>query len=241
MTIANIIFYSTIAGLSTIFGTFLVRKYNNWTKRNSIYLISIAVGALLANSFFHLIPEASALSNQWTYYTFAGILLLFTTEHFITLHACTEEEHCENHTLGVVSFLGITLHSLIDGLIIGVGFEVNSVLGLLSSLAVIFHEIPEGIFTYSILKHSNLPEKQVMFYSWIVALATPVGALFSLAFIHTINKNLLGVILALAAGSFIYISASDLTPEVHKKSSFLNVIFILLGALLIMAVGKFFE
>lgn len=241
MPIVNVVVYSFIAGLSTMTGVLLVKRYSEWTKRNSLYLISFAVGILLANALFHLIPEAAELTSNWMYYTLGGILLLFIVEHFITIHACVEPEECEIHTLGIVSIIGIGLHSLIDGIIIGIGFEISPLLGLLSSIAVIAHEIPEGVFTYTLLKHSNVPENKTLIYSWLVALATPFGALATILLFRNFSPAILGILLSFAAGSFIYIGSSDLTPELHKKSSLWNVILILLGIGFVIFLGQILE
>lgn len=238
MPIFNVFVYSFIAGLSTLFGVWLVRRYNTWTKNNIIYLLSFAVGVLFANAFLHLLPESITLQTNWPYWTFAGILILFLIEHFITIHACAEPEECETHHFGIVSVIGIGLHSLIDGIIIAVGFEVSPLLGFLSAAAVIAHEIPEGVFTYSLLQHSNVPEKQNIQLSWIVALATPFGAVITILLLKNLPESVLGIMLALAAGSFIYIGASDLTPELHKKSNILNIILLFLGIFFVITVSN---
>lgn len=234
-----VVLYSFIAGLSTIVGLYLVKRMGGWTKKNSIFLISFAVGVLLANALFNLLPEAILLNKDWPYYTLGAIIFFFTIEHAITIHACSEPKDCEIHTSSLVSIIGIGLHSLLDGIIIAIGFEISPALGILNALAVIAHEIPEGIFTYTILKHSNNPESKNLLYTWIVALATPIGTIITLILIHNISPNILGIMLAITAGSFIYIGASDLTPELHHKSSFWNIVLIIFGILFVYTIGKF--
>ncbi len=242
MPIINILIYSFIAGLSTLFGVWLVRRYQNWTKRNAIFLISFAVGILLANAFFNLLPEAISLSPDiWMYYVFGGILFLFILEHIITIHACIEPEECDQHPFGITSVIGIGIHSLIDGIIIGIGFKVSPFIGLITALSVIAHEIPEGIFTYTLLKHANIAEKKNLIYCWLVALATPIGALLTAALISRASISILGPLLAFAAGSFIYVGASDLTPQIHKRSSVFNIVIILVGIVFVMLLSHFFE
>lgn len=235
----NVIIYSLIAGLSTIFGVYLVRRFEEWTKRNAVLLISFAVGVLLANAFFHLLPEAIEKSSSWFYWTLGAIIFLFLIEHFVIIHTCHEEK-CESHALGVTSFSGIVFHSLIDGIIIGVGFGVSFAVGLLASLAVIFHETAEGVFIYTLLTHDKTFRNKALIYSWIVALATPFGAIITFLFIQGISPIVLGWLLAAAAGSFIYIGASDLVPEIHKKYNFLNMFLVLIGIAFVFVIGKFF-
>jgi len=228
----NVFAYSLFAGLSTIAGIYLVKRFSSWMSRNSYYIISFAVGVILANAFFDLIPEAQALNVNYLSYILLALISLYILEHFIMIHACHEEK-CDIHTLGTISVLGIGLHSLIDGVIIGVGFGVSFGIGLITALAVIFHELPEGSFTYSILKHDNVPERKSMTYSWLVALATPFGAILTYFFIQNVSAQVLGALLALAAGSFLYIGASDLMPETHKKSSVLNIALVVFGVLFV--------
>lgn len=234
----NVIIYSFIAGLSTIFGVYLVRRFENWTKRNTIFLLSFAIGVLLANAFFQLLPEAIEKNPTWFYWALGSIFFLFLVEHLIIIHSCREEEY-HAHALGTTSFLGIAFHSLIDGIIIGVGFGVSFAVGLITSLAVILHETAEGVFIYTLLMHDKAFRSKALFYAWIVALATPFGAIITFFFIQGISPFVLGWLLAAAAGSFIYIGASDLVPEIHKKYNFLNILLVLLGIIFVVVIGQF--
>ena len=235
----NVVVFSFLAGLSTIVGVYLVRHFEKWTKRNAIFLISFAIGVLLASAFFHLLPEASELTDNWFYWALGAIIFFYIIEHFIIIHSCREEK-CEVHTLGITSLLGIAFHSLIDGVIIGVSFGVSFTLGILVALAVIFHETVEGIFTYTLLIHDKISSRKVLFYSWIVALATPAGAIGMFLFLPKIPSSSLGYLLAIAAGTFIYISASDLVPETHRKNaSLFNIFLVLLGIAFVVAIERF--
>jgi ZIP family zinc transporter/zinc and cadmium transporter len=235
----NVVVFSFLAGLSTIVGVYLVRHFEEWTKRNAIFLISFAIGVLLANAFFYLLPEAVNLAPSWFYWTLGAIIFFYIIEHFIIIHSCREEK-CEVHTLGITSLLGIAFHSLIDGVIIGVSFGVSFTLGILVALAVIFHETVEGIFTYTLLIHDKIISPKALFCSWIVALATPLGAIGMFLFLPKIPPSFIGYLLAIAAGTFIYISASDLAPETHRKNaSFLNICLVLLGIAFVAALERF--
>jgi len=243
----SVIIYSILAGFSAILGIFLVRRFESWTRKNAIFLISFAIGILLANAFFHLLPEAIKFDSQsWFFWTLGTIIFLYSIEHFIIIHSCVEEG-CEVHTLGKMSVIGLGFHSLIDGLVIGASFRVGLTIGTLVSLAVIFHKVSDGIFTYSLLIHDNVSRKKSLILSLVVAFTTSLGAILTFIWAEGIKLEILGYLLAIAAGSFIYIGASDLIPESHKNLSttsisnrhkFLNVILVLLGIMFVFVTSK---
>jgi len=239
------IIYSVIAGSATFVGLFLVLRFKEWTKKHSIYLISAAAGVLMTTAFFHLLPEAIELAadslsmfSSPYFFVLLGFGVLYITEQVIVIHSCAEED-CENHSFGIIPAIGIGIHSLMDGVVIGVGFEVSNTIGILTAMAVILHELPEGIFTFGILVHSHLSIKKSIIYTSLVALATPVGAIISYFAIKSIEPLFLGNMLAFAAGTFIYIAASDLIPQTHKVSRKANVPFVLAGSVFIMIIATF--
>lgn len=236
----NIFIYSFVAGLSTVAGVYLVKAYASWTKRNALYLISFAVGVILATAFFELLPEAVELNKLWPWAVFLAFISLYILEYAINIHYCHDPE-CTVRQVGLISTLGIGFHSLLDGVIIGVGFEVNPAIGILTSVAVIFHELPEGVFTYTLLLHDNVPERRSLFYSWLVALATPFGAVVTFFLIKNVSESVLGILLGVAAGTFIYIGSADLIPETHKKSTFFNAALVLIGVIFVFALRQILE
>jgi len=237
--LVNLIIFSSLAGLSTILGVYLIRHFENFFKKNVTFLISFAIGILLATAFFHLLPESIDLTSKgWFYWVLGAIILLYLIEHLTIIHFCQEEE-CEIHAMGAVSLLGIGIHSLIDGIIIGVGFKVSFIIGFLAASAVIFHETAEGIIIYTLLIKDKTTRNKALFYSWLVALATPFGAILTFLFIQNTSQETLGWLIAFSAGSFIYIGASDLIPETHRKYNFLNIFLVLLGIIFVFVIGKF--
>ena len=237
----SIIFYSTIAGLSTIVGTILVILKERWVLQHSHYVNSFAAGLILGITFFHLFPESLELSENALLFIFIGFLFFYLLENVMVLHSGSEihftAKSNPQHTKGMVMFSGLFFHSLLDGIIIGVGFEVNPKVGLLTSLGVILHELPEGATTFSLLINS-IKEKTALKLSITVALATPLGALISITFIGGLSESVVGLLLAIAGGSFLYIAASDLIPETHEEKGFVNAGFLLLGVLCLYSLSK---
>ena len=237
----NIMLYSAIAGLSTLLGIALVIINEERVVRYSHYVNSFAAGLILGVAFFHLFPESLELSENALLYIFLGFLVFYLLENLMVLHSGSEihfkGKRNPQHTKGMVMFSGLFFHSLIDGVIIGVGFEIDPRVGLLTSLGIILHEVPEGVTSFSLLI-ASIARKTALKMSVAVALATPLGALVSLAFIRGLSESTVGLLLAMAGGSFLYIGASDLIPETHEEKGVANAAFLLFGILFLFSLSK---
>lgn len=234
----EILISGLLAGLATVAGAYLFRIFDHKIRRHTIYLVSFAAGLLLANAFLHLLPESQALNSYWPFFVLIAIAIFYFLEQAFIIHSC-QEEHCEAHTVGIMSILGLGFHSLIDGLAIGLSFEINFSVGLIATLAIIFHKFAEGGCTYSLLVYDKSLNKRALLFSWLVALATPIGAILAFIFLRQASNNFLGALLALAAGTFIYIASSDLLPATHKKSNWLNILLFFLGLTFVALLGQF--
>jgi zinc and cadmium transporter len=232
MPFLNTFIFGLLAGLATLAGIFLMAKKAVWAQKNLIYLISFSAGVLLSFSFIHLFPEAAELTPNAFLIILLSFLGFYILEHSLSIHVCKEKDECEPHqTFTLVSWVGLLVHSLIDGIVIGVGFEVSFALGILSTLAVLLHELPEGISSMAVMLYGGYPVSKAVTYSSLVALATPVGAILSFLLLGRVEESFIGILLSVAAGSFLYVAASDLIPEIHKKSKILNIFLTLGGAL----------
>lgn len=235
----NVIVFGMLAGVATLAGIYLIIKKEDWAQKNLIYLISFSAGIILSICFTHLLPEAIEQSSLALFIVLASFLAFYVLEHALTLHVCRENRECEAHeTFTLVTWAGLLLHSFIDGLIIGVGFEVSYTLGALSALAVLLHRLPDGISSMAVMLHGGYNIKQASRYSLAIAAVTPLGALISYSLFKDADSSLIGLLLAVAAGSFLYVAASDLIPEIHRKSKILNIFLTLLGAIVPLLLEK---
>ncbi len=247
----GVIFFAAFAAASTLLGMGLLLFREEWSRRNSTNLISYSAGVMLGIGFLHILPEAQELTPYATPYLLLAFVVFYFLEHHLPFHSDHEQLHhrhidipgshdarCAHpNPMGFVAFCGMSLHSLIDGLIIGTGFEIDGQIGLLSALAVIVHKIPSGVSMISILLHYGYPKPKAMLFTSAVAVATPIGAIGSYALLHQLNHEFLGIIMALAAGSFIYIAASDLIPESHRVRGLRGSLALCGGILTAVAVG----
>ncbi len=231
------VFYSSIAGAASILGILLVVRWQDWTIAHSHFVNSLAAGVILGVAFFSLMPEALEMSRHALLFVLAGFMVLYVIETVVVFHSGAEihfddkDDHGHSSRAWTV-FTGLFLHSLMDGVVIGIGFEVSHELGMLAAVSVILHELPEGATTF-VLLINRITQRLAVILSIAVGVATPLGAFVSLVALRGMGHETLGVMLALAAGSFIYIGASDLVPETHTRKGWINAIFIIAGAVLV--------
>jgi ZIP family zinc transporter/zinc and cadmium transporter len=243
--ILNVLVYSLLAGLATLIGIGLLGLNEKRALRYSHYLNSFAGGVLLAVAFFHQMPEAAELAGPESAFLYVafGFACLYILESILVFHSGVEihyhgeREEGRHRSKALVAFTGLAFHSLLDGLIIAVGFGIDKRLGVLMAISVILHEVPEGTTSFSLLMGA-MSRKAALWMSVIVAVATPVGAVLSLVAVPELTDVTTGRLLALAAGSFLYIAASDLVPETHGKQGLQNALCLLGGGALIYAIGR---
>ena len=249
----DVLLYGGIAGVATFAGMILILAREAWSRRYSSSLVSYSAGVLLGVGFLHVLPEALELNPHSPAFILLAFILFYFLEHHLLIHAGHEEQHhvqltaddCHDgccsrpHPLGMVAFVGMALHSVIDGMIIGTGFEASHELGLLAALGVIAHEVPEGIAMLAILLHYGWPRRRAIQLTSFVALATPLAALASYAVVRDLDPQLLGALLAMAGGSFVYIAASDLIPESHRSRGLPASFALVAGILTAVAAGLF--
>jgi zinc and cadmium transporter len=224
--------------------------------------ISFATGALLAVAFWGLIPHAFEEVAPSEIQTLSGsimlgLLLFFTLEKLLIwrhchsnsceVHVDTDEQddshghshaHGSHKSAGTMILIGDGIHNFVDGVLIAAAFLTDVQLGIVTSLAVAAHEIPQEVGDFAILLHSGFSKKKALIYNVLASLTTVLGgvlAYYSLAGLH----DSLPYFLAIASSSFIYIAVADLIPTLHKKTdiktSLQQIALILAGVVLIVS------
>ncbi|HPO29558.1 MAG TPA: ZIP family metal transporter [Caldisericia bacterium] len=232
---------SIVVSLISLIGI-LFLLVNEKTLNNILFiLIGFATGGLLGGAFFHLLPEALEKSSNPTLtflYVILGFIIFFILERYIHWRHCHKEGKCDVHVVSYLSLMGDGIHNLIDGMIIATSFQVNISFGLITTLAIILHEIPQEIGDFGVLVYGGLSKLKALFYNFLSALTAIIGVFIGY-FLTTSIENFSSVLLPIAAGGFIYIAASDLVPELHKepdlKKSTLAVTTFILGIVLMYA------
>jgi zinc transporter, ZIP family len=195
------------------------------------FLLGFSSGAVLAVALFDILPEVFALGGP-AYMPVAavGFLAFFGLERYTALHRAREHLHTQKAhepELGTLSAAGLVLHSFLDGVAIGVGFQTSTHVGLLIALGIIAHDLSDGMNTVTVvLAHGN-PLKNAVFWLIMDMLAPVLGA--SLTVFYHLNISMLPFVLAFFVGSFLYIGASDLLPEAREHDSPLVMVATVLG------------
>jgi len=204
-------------------------------------LVGFATGALFGDAFLHLLPESIEKldSTFGRILILIGIFLFFILEEFICWRHChLETSGSHPHPVAFMNLIGDALHNFFDGLAIGVSFLTNFSLGITTTLAIIFHEIPQEIGDFGVLVYAGLSQKKAIFLNLLTALTAVLGAV--LPFVLKLNFGQLNIFLPIISGGFIYIAGSDLVPLIKNqdknqkslKKSFVFLLAMILGAAL---------
>ena len=228
-TLGFIILFTLIGSVfSLIGGVFLLIKEKK-TLKYSHFLAAFAAGTLLGTVFFDLLPEAVYESGNLKdslgievnifLFTLLGILGFFLLERFIHWfhhHQHDYEDEPVKPTVPLI-IIGDSVHNFIDGVVIAATFLVSIPLGIVTTLAVAAHEIPQEIGDFGILLHKGLGRKKVLMVNVLSALTAVAGALITFWIGEKVETSI-PILLAITAGFFIYIAASDLIPEIHHEN-----------------------
>jgi len=217
------------------------------------HLVSFATGTLLGAALLGLLPHALAgVAGSDTHAiplaVLLGLLGFFLLEKLVLWRHC-HADHCEVHvpdghdhvpqrSTGTMILIGDGLHNFLDGILIAGAFLTDIHLGIVTSLAVAAHEIPQEVGDFAVLLHSGFDRGRAFLYNMLTSLTTVVGGVLAwLALQET--AAVLPYILAVAASSFIYIAVADLIPTLHRrvegKATVQQVVLIAFGVLLIYA------
>lgn len=236
--------FTFIGSIVSLGGSFILLKKKLWEGENSVHLLAFAAGVLLATAFLDLFPEAlTESSNDPNIFIAAlvGLVLFFFLERlFVSFHphAKAEQELEDSRRKSTVSLIifGDGFHNFIDGFVIATSFLVSIPLGITTAFAVAAHEIPQEISDFTILLRSNLGAKKAIIFNILSGLVAIAGALVALLIADTI-KPYLGLVLAFTAGMFIYISASNIIPELQhiylKERKWHQAIYFVVGILVV--------
>lgn len=215
----HVIFFSLIGGVFSLIGGLLLLSRKKSAEALAKYATPFAAGALLAAVFLDLLQEGMETKTPNTVLTSAiiGILLFFFAErvlHWFHHHHQHDTDH--DPATGLI-IAGDTIHNALDGVVIAGAFLVSIPTGIVTTIAVAAHEIPQEIGDFGLLLHKGMARRKVLLVNILSAVATTLMAVITFA-LGSAEKLPLGIILGLSAGFLLYIAMSDIIPEIHENS-----------------------
>ncbi len=231
-----------LISLISLIGVFHLAINEQLLQKILFGLIGFSAGALIGGAFLHLLPEALHSStdiNLVFYFLIAGLVLFFIMERYLYWRHC-HAGACSIHAFTYLNLIGDSFHNFIDGLVIAASFFVSVNLGIVTTVAIMLHEIPQELGDFGVLVYGGLSKQKALFYNFLTALFAIAGAIAGY-FIAGHTKGFINLILPLTAGGFVYIAASDLIPEIHKEKNQkrANMAFIaFLFGIIFMALAK---
>jgi zinc and cadmium transporter len=226
-----IIVFTALGGVLSVLaaGAFLLLPESMRTRMLSP-MVSFAIGALLGAAFLAILPHAFEVpgvdAHSVTLTVLCGILIFFLLEKMVIWRHCHTED-CEAHVpdmdkvrnaaTGNLILIGDGIHNMVDGVLIAAAFLTDVHLGVVTSIAVIAHEIPQELGDFAVLLHSGFSRGKALLYNMLTSLTTVIGGVVAFYSLSLANR-IVPYVLAVAASSFIYIAVADLIPGLHKRT-----------------------
>ena len=230
MTIFLMMLAIIIGSAVSLAGGIALLRFKKRRQAALLLTMPFGAGALLAAAFFDLLPESFELADPSTMllYTLGGFIFFFMLERCASwFHHHHEHEQAELHAKNSkqrwLIVLGDLAHNAIDGVAIGAAFLVSIPTGIITTLAVSAHEIPKELGTFALLLSRGWKDKTVILANVTTAVATMVAAVG----VYMIGKDidtLVAPLLAVTAGFFIYVAASDIIPDIHEQPQKIGMI-----------------
>jgi zinc and cadmium transporter len=216
MTLLWILSAVVLVSVISLIGIFTFGMKSKLFDKTVIILVGFAAGGLMGGAFLHLLPEAvkEGGGDKVFFYALIGFAAFFMMERYLHWRHC-HNGVCDIHMFTYLNLLGDGVHNFTDGLIIAASFMTDLKLGVVTTLAVIFHEIPQEIGDFGILVYGGFTKRKALISNFICALMAVMGALAG--YMLSSIEGIAIILISFTAGGFVYIAASDLIPELHRQ------------------------
>lgn len=237
----QVIIFSLVGGLFSLSGALILFRNDKQAKKLAYYATPFAAGVLLATAFTDLLPESigEAPVRNVLLAALLGMIGFFFLERYVRVFHHHHEHKGSTKTAeqsqNSMIIIGDTLHNMLDGIAIGAAFLIDPSTGIIAAIAVAAHEIPQEIGDFGLMLKNNMEKRKVIIVNVLSALITTVAAVVVYA-VGGSESSYIPYLLAITAGFFIYIAASDIIPEIHESGGKKDVRpwLLLFGAVLIM-------
>lgn len=213
-----IIIFSLLGGVLSLSLASLLLINKTIAERFARYGMPFSAGALLAAVFLDLLPEGAEQEDGETLFiaTLVGILLFFLAERFIRWFHHHHQHGSKSDPAIPLLIIGDTVHNLLDGVAIAAAFLISIPTGIVTTLAVAAHEIPQEIGEFGILLGKGMKRGRVLLVNIFSALVATVAAVVTY-FLGQTDTLPLGVIFGVSAGFLLYVALSDIIPSLHEN------------------------
>ncbi|MBI3103671.1 ZIP family metal transporter [Candidatus Daviesbacteria bacterium] len=235
--LSYIIIFTLIGSVISLIGGVLLLIKEKFALKISHFLTAFAAGTLLGTAFLDLLPEASESAGAVNIFFWAvlGILAFFLLERFIHHHGHGSEIEAKRSVVPLI-VVGDSVHNFIDGVAIAATFLISIPLGIVTSMAVAAHEIPQEIGDFGLMLGRGMKRGRVLLINLYSSLAALIGAIMTFIYQDSL-KGFLPLILSVTAGFFIYIALANLIPEIHsrddQKVAFWESVMLFMGVLVV--------
>jgi len=236
----TILLATGLVSLLSLSGIFALSLREDTLHRILFFLVAFSAGTILGASIFDLLPEAIELVNEevvFIYYWYHG------HGHHSDLEE-REDERTATKGFAYLNIIGDAIHNFIDGMIIAASFTVGAHVGVATTIAVIFHELPQEMGDYGILIYAGFEKTRALVLNFAAALSVVAGGIFASFYLGTVEA-FSGTLIAFSAGAFIYLAASELIPELKEEEDFWRSVIqfavFIVGLVLIWYLGLLFH
>lgn len=219
MVLVWILASSFLVSIISLIGVFTLVIKDKLLKNILFCLVGFSAGGLIGSAFLHILPEALEGTRSITifYLVILGIVSFFTLERYFFWRHC-HDGICDVHAFTYLNLIGDGLHNFIDGMVIAASYIVSLKLGVITTLAIILHEIPQELGNFGVLVYGGFGKKKALIFNFLTATTSIIGAIIGY-FVLGLTTNFSNLILPFTAGGFIYIATSDLIPRIHKEAN----------------------
>jgi zinc and cadmium transporter len=234
MTLIYILIATFLISLISFIGVFTLIVKKEFLDKALLFLVAFSAGTLIGGAFLHLLPEAIEETGETSkvfLFVLLGFSCFFVLEQIIRWHHHHDTCCSKIAPFSYMILVSDGIHNLIDGFVIAASFMVSVPIGIITTLAIAFHEIPQEIGDFGVLIFGGMNKWKALFLNLTSALAAVIGGIMGFFLSEKIGEATI-FLLPFAAGNFIYIASSDLIPEINhhndsKKSIFYFLVFLL--------------
>ncbi|MFP3951247.1 MAG: ZIP family metal transporter [Candidatus Bathyarchaeia archaeon] len=250
----NAVIASLGISLLSLIGIFTLSMNESLLQKILNMLVSFSAGTILGASLFDLLPEAVESvpgKSVYIYISMGFVAFLFLERLIYWYHGSGHIDSLDSMGDGkpvkefaYLNLMGDFIHNFIDGMIIAAGFTVNLEVGIVTSIAVAFHELPQEMGDYGILVYAGISKRLSLIYNFLAASSVIWGSIIGSFFLGSIEA-FSGLLIAFSTGAFLFLSASELVPEMSKERDTIKALiqmgFFILGLLTILGLGFLFD